>query len=71
MTRATIERRLERLESADSGAGRVVVMERYEAESDDDAEARWHAQHPGERIPAAALCVVLVNYGDSGPEAGG
>jgi len=62
MSGVHLSRRLNRLERAGDGSGRVVVMERRDDEPDEVAEARWHLEHRGEVIPPAALRVVLIKY---------
>lgn len=71
MINATLTRRLERLESAGDGSGSVVVMECHEHETNEHAEARWRATHPGVDLPPAALRLVLVRFDNDLPPLGG
>jgi len=51
---------------AETGGG-VTVMWRHHHETDEQAIARWEAEHPGQ-VPDA-LKVILVKWADPQPEA--
>lgn len=58
-----LENRVQRLEAARAGGG-VTVMWRHHTETDDQAVARWHAEHPGvawgpQRMTWAACSALL------------
>jgi hypothetical protein len=58
--------RLTRLEAAHRD-NRIVVMWRYHTETDEQAKARWLAEHPGEDLEGAGLKVIIIRWADSEP----
>jgi hypothetical protein len=61
--------RLAKLE-ADSRDRRVIVIWRHYTETDEQAKARWLAEHPGEDLAGAGLKVTIIGWADRDPEPG-
>ena len=55
--------RMAKLENA-ARAGTLVVMDLYEGETKEQAEARWRAANPGPDPDKAAMRVFLRRFGD-------
>lgn len=60
-----LSNRLSKLEAATDGGG-VTVMWRHHKETDDQAIARWRAEHPGQE--PEELKVIIIEWSDPQPD---
>ena len=45
----------------------LVVLWRYDTETNEQAEARWRAENPGKDLERFGLKVIIVNFADPRP----
>lgn len=57
---SSLERRIEKLE--DGGEKRLIVMWRYDTETDEQAEERWLSAHPGETLKETDDRVIIIEW---------
>jgi hypothetical protein len=55
--------RVAKLEAVNRNS-RVVIMWRHHRETDEQAKARWRAEHPGQELEGGGITVIIVGWGD-------
>jgi hypothetical protein len=66
LTTANFFRRVAQLEATRT-SGVIVMWRHNNTETDDQAKARWRAEHQGEDPDKAALRVIIVGWGAPQP----